>query len=101
MACARYLESLVAAAADFELLCPANLSIVCFRYRPPDFNGDLNALNERILANVQRAGSSYVSNARIGEAFALRACVLNYRTSMRDMEILLRDTRDAAREVSA
>lgn len=97
MACARYLESLVTAAADFELLCPANLSIICFRYRPTDFTGDVNALNERILVNLQRAGSSYVSNARIGEAFALRACVLNYRTSMHDMEILLRDIRDAAR----
>jgi glutamate/tyrosine decarboxylase-like PLP-dependent enzyme len=97
MACARYLESLVTAAEDFELLCPANLSIVCFRYRPPNFAGDLNALNERVLVNLQRAGSSYVSNARIGPAFALRACVLNYRTTMRDMEILLRDIRDAAR----
>ncbi len=97
IACARYLESLVTAAADFELLCPANLSIVCFRHRPPDFTGDLNALNERILANIQRAGSSYVSNARIGRAFALRACILNYRTSMHDMEILLKDVRDACR----
>ena len=98
MACARYLESLVTAAPDFELLCPASLSIVCFRYRPPDFTGDLNALNERVLVNVQRAGSSYLSNAGIGQSFALRACVLNYRTTMRDMEILLEDVREAGRQ---
>ncbi len=100
MACARYLASLVTAAADFELVCPASLSIVCFRYRPRDFTGDLNALNERILANLQRGGSSYVSNAKIGPVFALRACVLNYRTTMRDIEILLEDVREAGRSAS-
>jgi aromatic-L-amino-acid decarboxylase len=48
---------------------------------------------------LQRAGSSYVSNARIGGNFALRGCVLNYRTTRRDMEILLEDVRRAARSV--
>jgi aromatic-L-amino-acid/L-tryptophan decarboxylase len=101
IACARYLESLVTAAADFELLCPARLSIVCFRYRPPDFTGDLNAMNERAMVSLQRGGSSYVSNARIGPDFALRACVLNYRTTMRDIEILLEDVRRAGQAACA
>ncbi|HMC60201.1 MAG TPA: aminotransferase class V-fold PLP-dependent enzyme, partial [Candidatus Solibacter sp.] len=96
MACARRLEELVNAAGDFEMLCPVGLSIVCFRYRPAGFAGDLNGLNERILVNLQHGGSSYVSNARIGPAFALRACVLNHRTTMRDMEVLLEDIRRAA-----
>jgi aromatic-L-amino-acid/L-tryptophan decarboxylase len=95
MACAKRLEELVIAADDFELLCPRGLSIVCFRYRPEGVTGDLNILNQRILVNLQRGGSSYVSNAQIGPAFALRACVLNHRTTLRDIEILLDDIRRA------
>jgi len=95
LACAARLEELVTAADDFELLCPRGLSIICFRYRPQGFTGDVNTLNERILVSLQREGDSYVSNALVGEAFALRACVLNHRTRFDDMEILLEDIRRA------
>ena len=96
IACAKYFEELVRDADDFEMLAPVELSIFCFRYRPRGFTGDLDALNERVMLALQRGGSSYVSNARIGGKFALRGCVLNYRTTRRDMEILLDDVRRSA-----
>jgi glutamate/tyrosine decarboxylase-like PLP-dependent enzyme len=99
IACAKYFADLVRATDDFEMLAPVDLSIFCFRYRPPGFSGDLDALNERIMLEVQRAGSSYLSNARVRGAFALRGCVLNYRTTKRDMEILLEDVRNAVQAV--
>lgn len=95
--CARYFAELVKASDDFEMLAPAPLSIFCFGYHPRGFPGDLNALNERILTELQRGGSSYVSNTRIRGQFALRGCVLNHRTTERDMRTLLEDTREAAR----
>jgi len=101
IACAQYFGELVKASSDCEMLAPVGLSIFCFRATPPGYEGDLNALNERVLVNLQRAGSSYLSNARVHGKFALRGCVLNYRTTRRDMEILLEDVRraysDAAR----
>ena len=97
IACAKHLERLVSASGDFEMLAPVELSIFCFRYAPRDFSGDLDELNERILVELQRAGSSYLSNAKVRGRFALRGCVLNYRTTFRDMEILLEDVRLAAR----
>ena len=96
IACAKYFEELVNATDDFEMLAPVTLSIFCFRYRPHGFTGDLDELNERVMLALQRAGSSYLSNARIGGDFALRGCVLNYRTTRRDMEVLLEDVRRAA-----
>ena len=99
IACAKYFAELLAAAGDFELLAPVALSIFCFRYRPRDYTGNLDALNEQVMLALQRAGSSYLSNARIAGKFALRGCVLNYRTTRRDMEILLEDVRRAARTV--
>jgi glutamate/tyrosine decarboxylase-like PLP-dependent enzyme len=101
IACAKYFAELVRATGDFEMLSPVDLSIFCFRYRPRGFAGDLDALNERIMLEVQGAGSSYLSNARVHGTFALRGCVLNYRTTKHDMEILLEDVRRAVRAVES
>jgi len=57
----------------------------------------IDAFNERLLVALQRDGSSYLSNATLGDRFALRGCVLNYRTTLRDMEILLDDLRRVAK----
>jgi hypothetical protein len=56
----------------------------------------VNGLNERLLVALQKDGSSYLSNARLGGLFSLRGCVLNYRTTLRDMEVLLDDLRRLA-----
>jgi aromatic-L-amino-acid decarboxylase len=99
LACARHLENLVRASGDFEMLAPVVLSIFCFRYIGGSGAADLDALNERILVQLQRDGSSYLSNVKVRGKFALRGCVLNHRTTKRDMEILLEDVRRAARAV--
>jgi aromatic-L-amino-acid decarboxylase len=90
--CARYFARLVDASGDFEMLAPVELSIFCFRYKPAS-----DADHERILVNLQRAGSTYLSNATVNGRFALRGCVLNYRTTERDMEQVLEDVRRATR----
>ena len=94
IACAKYFETLVQSSDDFEMLAPVELSIFCFRHKTR--KGDPNALNERLLIALQRAGSSYLSNASIRGQFALRGCVLNYRTTAQDMDRLLEDVRKAA-----
>ena len=101
IACARHFGSLVQNSQELELLAPVGLSIFCFRYRPAGYAGNLDTLNERILINLQRAGSSYLSNALLGGNFALRGCVLNYRTTVQDMDVLLEDIREAARAALA
>jgi glutamate/tyrosine decarboxylase-like PLP-dependent enzyme len=96
---ARQLAAAIDAAGDFERLADVPLSIVCFRYVPPGPRpGDetLNALNRRLMVEVQRRGDSYVSNAAIGETFALRACLVNHRTTQADLPALLDDIRRAA-----
>jgi len=103
MACARHLESMVRASDDFEMVAPVELSIFCFRYVPVQLRNEsaeaINAFNERLLVALQRDGSSYLSNTMLGGRFALRGCVLNYRTTLRDMEILLDDLRRVARSL--
>jgi glutamate/tyrosine decarboxylase-like PLP-dependent enzyme len=110
-ALAAYLGACVRAADDFELLAPIELSICCFRYVPPDvrvrlatanederagIERELNELNERILRAVQRGGRAYISNASLRGKFALRACIVNFRTTRRDIEATLEIIREAA-----
>ena len=101
LACARHLESMVQASDDFEMVTPVELSIFCFRHVPPQLRNEspkvIDAFNERLLVALQRDGSSYLSNTTLGGRFALRGCVLNYRTTLRDMEILLDDLRRLAK----
>ena len=100
LACARYFESMVRASDDFEMIAPVELSIFCFRHVPMQLRSEsdqtIDAFNERLLVALQRDGSSYLSNATLGGRFALRGCVLNYRTTLQDMEILLDDLRRVA-----
>ena len=100
LACARYLESMVRASDDFEMVAPVELSIFCLRHVPVQLRNKspqaIDAFNERLLIALQRDGSSYLSNATLAGRFALRGCVLNYRTTLRDMEILLNDLRRVA-----
>ena len=103
LACARHLESMVQASKDFEMVAPVELSIFCFRHVPVQLRNQpaeaIDAFNERLLVALQRDGSSYLSNAALGGRFALRGCVLNYRTTLRDMAILLDDLRRVAKSI--
>lgn len=103
LACARHLEAMVQASDDFEMGAPVELSIFCFRHLPAQLRNEssqaIDAFNERLLVALQRDGSSYLSNTTLGGRFALRGCVLNYRTTLRDMEILLDDLRRVAKSL--
>jgi len=105
LACARHLESMVQASDDFEMVAPVELSIFCFRHVPVPLRSQspeaIDVFNERLLVALQRDGSSYLSNATLGGRFALRGCVLNYRTTLRDMEILLDDLRRVAKSLAS
>jgi glutamate/tyrosine decarboxylase-like PLP-dependent enzyme len=72
------------------------LSITTFRFVPQDLReGEaesaeyLNDLNRELLTRLQAGGEAYVSNAVIGGKFALRVCIVNFRTSSEDIEALL------------
>ena len=105
LACARHLESMVRSSDDFKMIAPVELSVFCFRHVPVQLRNEspqvIDVFNEHLLVALQRDGSSYLSNATLRSRFALRGCVLNYRTTLRDMEILLDDLRRVAKSLPA
>ena len=82
---------------DFEALSQ-HLSITTFRYVPrdlqskagqPDTERYLEWLNQELLSRVERSGEAFLSNAMVNGRFALRACIVNFRTSSEDIDALL------------
>lgn len=97
---AKELYNLVEQQGELEALTHS-LSITTFRFVPHGLKtGDgkveeyLNLLNTELLTRLQNSGEAYISNAVIDGKFALRACIVNFRTSVGDIgalpEIVLR-----------
>jgi glutamate/tyrosine decarboxylase-like PLP-dependent enzyme len=100
--CARHLASLIESSAELELLGPVPLSAVCFRFFPQSSilsDSELDALNLRILTTVQRRGRVFISNATIGGHFALRACIVNHRTTHTDVEAVVGEVLETGKEL--
>jgi aromatic-L-amino-acid decarboxylase len=96
MALAQHLHQLMAHHPEFEATS-RGLSITTFRYVPPDLRSHigsapveayLNRLNQRLLTAVEQSGEAFLSNALIGGTFVLRACIVNFHTSLEDVEAL-------------
>jgi glutamate/tyrosine decarboxylase-like PLP-dependent enzyme len=93
----RWLHELVTAHAELEPLGEPELSIACFRYVPADLAGDdsaagyLDELNEQVIYAVQRAGRAYPSNAVVAGQFAIRSCLIGFRTEAEHVEALVDD----------
>jgi glutamate/tyrosine decarboxylase-like PLP-dependent enzyme len=97
---ARLLQSLVEASPDFELVCPAQFGIVCFRARVGSRSGaELDDLNERINAAVVAEGRFLISSTRLNGRFSLRMCTLGFRTTNEDVRELFRTIERALQQL--
>jgi glutamate/tyrosine decarboxylase-like PLP-dependent enzyme len=104
LALARYLAGLVDAAPDLERLAEVELSIVCFRYAPRHLRGDdraLDALNKRVMEEVQASGAAFLTQTTLRDRFTLRACVLHYATTESDLAALVDAVRAAGARLAA
>lgn len=85
-----------------------NLSITTFRYIPHDLEKGgsqvesyLNQLNSELVNRLQHGGEAFLSNAVIKGTFVLRACIVNFRTSLVDIEALPEIVIRVGKEVDA
>ena len=68
-----------------EPLLEPDLSIACFRYRPPA-GADDDALNFRILERLRRETPYIPTSTVVDGKFAIRPCFINPRTTIREVE---------------
>ena len=98
---AGYLAQLVRGAPDLELLAPAPLNIVCFRYTGGLAEDRLNGINREILMRLHESGLAAPSMAMLGDRLAIRVANVNHRSRREDFALLVREVRRIGQEVSA
>jgi aromatic-L-amino-acid decarboxylase len=89
-----YLADRIDQSQDFVRLAPVTLSVVCFQYRTPEISvhGDqkyLDELNRRLLEALEKDGRVFLSGTRIHGKRVLRACSVNHRLRVADVDFLL------------
>jgi aromatic-L-amino-acid decarboxylase len=75
---ARLFASWVEESSNFELLAPVPFALVCFRACPANVD-DLDALNEKIMNDINASGEAYLSHTKLDGKFTLRLSVGSIR----------------------
>ena len=75
---------------DWELMAPVPFALVCFRAAPAGHSEDelnaLNALNEKIMNEINASGEAYLSHTKLDGKFTLRLSVGSIRVEERHLE---------------
>ncbi len=98
---AALMERLVRETPGLVLAAPRELSIVCWRFEPPGVS-DAERLQTDVIRDLEARGIAMVSNARLRDGrTAIRACIVNFRTSAQDVRAVVEASAAIGREVAA
>jgi aromatic-L-amino-acid decarboxylase len=91
---AQIIKNLIEADPDFEVSAPVPFSLVCFRYRRND------ALNQRLLAEINNSGKAFLSHTVLNGQFVLRFAIGNFQTTESDVREVWNLIRDTAHQLT-
>ncbi len=87
IALAAELASQIDAAPDFELITPASLALLTFRYCPPGTDDEtLDALNEQLLHTLNDDGRLYLTPTRVRGRYVIRFAIGQRATTRRHVQ---------------
>lgn len=96
---AGYLAQLVERAETLELMAPAALNVVAFRYNPGGLSDEhLDLINNRVLIAIQNRGIAVPSSTVLRGKFSLRCAIVNHRSRKADFEALVKAVEDIGGE---
>ncbi len=102
IALAQEFAAWVAAERDWEIAAPHPLAVVCFRFAPAGSSAEeLDALNARIVDDVNAGGEVFLSTTKLHGRTVLRLAVGNERTTRDDVALAWRLLREAAARAAA
>lgn len=97
-------EAWVRAHSDFEVLSPASLGIVCFRWNPerclPRDESELEEMNRLIQESVVDDGVAMMSSTRLRGRYSLRLCLMNHTTNWNDVQETLSAIAERAERIA-
>ncbi len=86
----RYLAELIESTPELELLAPAPLNIVCFRFQAAELDdAALNRLNQEIMFQLHEQGIAVPTYTLLDGKFAIRVAHTNQRTRYEDFDVLV------------
>ncbi len=101
LALTRWATEELRAIPGIEILAEPQLSIVAFRLRRPGASEeDLDRVNRDLMARVNARRRVYLTGTLLRGRFAIRICVLSFRTHRDRMEQALEDLRAAVAETA-
>ncbi|MFC2131574.1 pyridoxal phosphate-dependent decarboxylase family protein [Bacteroidota bacterium] len=84
---------------NFEILAPVPFNVICFRYKPKDFdtvgthgnvplqndNTIINKINEELLNKINSTGKAYLTHTKLNGKYAIRFVVAQTNVEERDV----------------
>jgi len=106
LAQARHLAQRVAREPELELLAPAPLNVVTFRFLPrgvdPGARGErLDALNAALAVRVQESGVAVPSTTVLDGRLGVRVAITNHRSRISDFDVFVDALLALGRELAA
>jgi len=83
-ALAAYMEKRIQSEPTLKMMAPVTLTAVCFCCRNISDSG-----NERVLSRLVSEGTAFLGKACVNGKLCLRACFLNLRSTMEDVDLVL------------
>ena len=87
---------------NFELLAPAPLNTICFRYKPPGIedSGELNRINEELLERLNSTGKVYMTHTKLNGVYAIRIAVGQTYVEQRHVDVAWFLIKDIAKSIA-
>lgn len=85
-------EDLIRKSKYWEVISPATLAVINFRFNPMEFNfpeEKLDVLNQKISAEITNSGEAMLVTTILQGQVVLRMCLINPRTTFEDVESTL------------
>ncbi|WP_445663981.1 pyridoxal phosphate-dependent decarboxylase family protein [Fodinibius sp. AD559] len=93
----RYFYDKIQQIDSIEVGPEPELSVAFFRYVPE--NGDANAFNKKLVNEIHNDGRVFLSSTHLNGTVYLRLAVLNFRTHLEDIDLILSVLREKIRKL--
>lgn len=99
---AEQVEAFLGKAKDWEVVTPAQLGIVTFRYIPCKLasTDTINEINKKLVEEITHRGFAMLSTTELKEKVVIRLCSINPRTTTEEMLQIMMKIKALAEEVS-
>jgi aromatic-L-amino-acid/L-tryptophan decarboxylase len=95
------LAGLISKEADFEILAPVIISVVCFRYIPAGYSeAEINVVNEKLNHRLNDSGKIYLSHTVLKGKYTLRMVTAQTNVTLEHVEKAWDLIKETARDIS-